>query len=124
MARSPRAKNTEGGLSPVQPPAEDTPEEAAAAKAAIPASGDNENPGAPGEATGAADQAAPVPQKAAPPPPVIVVTALQPRRWRIGRPFGAEPVTILLDELSANEIAALHADPLLRVEVPASPATA
>ncbi len=47
----------------------------------------------------------------------VVVSALQPQRWRIGRPFGKEPTTIPLGELTDSQLAALLADPLLSVHL-------
>ena len=45
----------------------------------------------------------------------VVVVALQPSRWRIGRHFTSEPVHIPLDDLTEPEKAALIADPMLLV---------
>lgn len=42
-------------------------------------------------------------------------------RWRIGRHFGPEPVTIALDALTETEIEALRADPELIVGLVAAP---
>lgn len=55
------------------------------------------------------------------PEPTVVVTALQPSRWRIGRHFGAEPVSIPAEELSEDEFAALKADPLLSIQIVGAP---
>lgn len=38
-------------------------------------------------------------------------------RWRAGRHFGAEPVSIPLADLSEAEIAALESDPVLTVAI-------
>lgn len=52
----------------------------------------------------------------------VVVTALQPVRWRAGRKFTAEPTVILLEDLGEGELAAVEADPLLSVKVVQVPA--
>jgi hypothetical protein len=52
-----------------------------------------------------------------PPGVTVVVTALQPSRWRIGRHFTHEPVSIPADELTGEEVNALFLDPLLTVAV-------
>lgn len=45
----------------------------------------------------------------------VIVHALQPSRWRIGRHFTPEPVLIPGDALTEAEANALRADPLLVV---------
>ena len=67
------------------------------------------------------DLTAPIPEAESDPAPTVVVTALQPSRWRIGRKFGAEPVAIPAEDLSEDEYAALKADPLLTVQVVGAP---
>ncbi|MCA0849691.1 HI1506-related protein [Salipiger thiooxidans] len=49
-------------------------------------------------------------------PLVVVVTGPRKGRWRAGRHFTAEPVTIPAGDLSEDEIAALQGDPRLSVE--------
>ncbi|MEO1974805.1 MAG: HI1506-related protein [Paracoccaceae bacterium] len=49
-------------------------------------------------------------------PVVVVVTGPRKGRWRAGRHFTAEPVTIPAEELSDDEVAALLGDPRLTVE--------
>ena len=49
------------------------------------------------------------------PPAVVTVVAKQASRWRIGRQFGPVPVDIPAAELSEDDLARLHADPLLVV---------
>jgi hypothetical protein len=46
----------------------------------------------------------------------VVVTALCESRWRIGRYFTRESVTIPAEELSEEHIQALQADSMLKVE--------
>lgn len=55
------------------------------------------------------------------PPPSVVVKGPTAGRWRAGRHFGAEPVTIPLDELTEAQLLALQADPELFVQVTAPP---
>lgn len=69
-----------------------------------------------GDQTLAADAAAAGPRKG-PAGVTVVVTALQARRWRIGRQFGHEPVSIPAEELTEEEARALAEDPLLTVAV-------
>lgn len=45
----------------------------------------------------------------------LLVKGPRQGRWRCGRHFGAEPVSILLEDLSNDEVAALNADPALTV---------
>lgn len=47
----------------------------------------------------------------------VVVTGPAAGRRRIGRAFGPEPVSINATDLTEDEIAALQADPALRVEI-------
>ncbi len=47
---------------------------------------------------------------------VVIVTGPKRGRWRIGRHFTHEPITIPVDELSDDEQTALIADPKLSVE--------
>ncbi|SDY55358.1 hypothetical protein [Citreimonas salinaria] len=63
---------------------------------------------------GAAASRTPIPTKAK--PLVVVVKGPKRGRWRAGRHFGAQPVTIPLEELTEGEKAALIADPRLSVE--------
>lgn len=56
-----------------------------------------------------------------PPGVTVIVTALQARRWRIGRAFGHEPTTIPAEELTEDEARALQADPLLTIQVVDAP---
>lgn len=51
--------------------------------------------------------------------PEIKVKASLPRRYRIGRAFGTEPVTIPAGELTQEDFEALLADPYLAVTVDA-----
>lgn len=67
-----------------------------------------------GDQTLAADTAAP---RKGPPGVTVVVTALQDRRWRIGRQFGREPVSIPAEELTEAEARALSEDPMLTLAV-------
>jgi hypothetical protein len=69
-----------------------------------------------GDQTLAADAAAAGPRKG-PSGYTVVVTASQPVRWRIGRQFGREPVSIAADELTEAEAVALAEDPLLTVTI-------
>lgn len=52
-----------------------------------------------------------------PPALTVVVTGPKEGRRRAGRAFGPEPVSIQAEELTEDEIAALQADPFLRVEI-------
>ncbi len=47
---------------------------------------------------------------------VVIVTGPKRGRWRIGRHFTHEPVTIPVDELSEDQQTALLSDPKLSVE--------
>ena len=47
--------------------------------------------------------------------PALIVRSSLPNRRRIGRLFGAAPVTIEVDSLTAAEVATLKADPCLIV---------
>ena len=47
------------------------------------------------------------------PIPMLMVRGPQAGRWRAGRKFGAEPVSIPLSELSDDQRAALEGDPAL-----------
>lgn len=67
-----------------------------------------------GDQTLAADASAP---RKGPPGYTVVVTALQDRRWRIGRQFGREPVSIPAEELTEAEVEALSEDPMLSLAV-------
>ncbi|NTT86918.1 hypothetical protein [Tabrizicola fusiformis] len=60
------------------------------------------------------------PEKVAP-PPSVVVKGPAVGRWRAGRHFGAEPVTIPLDDLTEAQLLALQSDPELLVQVTAPP---
>ena len=71
-----------------------------------------------GGQTLAADAAAP---RKGPPGFTVVVTASQDRRWRIGRQFGREPVSIPADELTEAEARALENDPILTVAIVDAP---
>ena len=51
------------------------------------------------------------------PPPTIVVTGPEKGRWRIGRKFTREPVSIAVGELTEAECLALKADPELHIQV-------
>jgi hypothetical protein len=53
--------------------------------------------------------------------PAVIVRALQPIRWRIGRRFGPEPVAVPLAELDEAALRALREDPLLVLTEPAAP---
>ncbi|MFN4126923.1 hypothetical protein [Pannonibacter indicus] len=52
----------------------------------------------------------------APAGPSLTITGPRRGRWRGGRHFGPQPVTIPLADLTGDEIAALRADPALTVE--------
>lgn len=54
-------------------------------------------------------------------PASVVVIGPPQGRWRIGRKFGSEPVTIPLDDLTKDEMDRLGADPLLVCQVIAAP---
>lgn len=56
-----------------------------------------------------------------PPGVTVVVTALQPSRWRIGRQFGREPTSIPAEELTEADALALQSDPLLTVSLVQTP---
>lgn len=58
----------------------------------------------------------------APEGPVVTVVGPRSGRRRAGRRFGPEPVRIPVDEISADEAAALMDDPLLVVSLPPDPA--
>jgi hypothetical protein len=47
----------------------------------------------------------------------LIVTSLQPVRWRAGRQFGREPVMIPMSDLTEAETASILADPVLSVQV-------
>ena len=51
----------------------------------------------------------------------LLVTGPKSGRRRAGRLFGADPVTLLVDELAEGDLAAIEADPLLRVTRVAAP---
>jgi len=51
----------------------------------------------------------------------LLVTGPKSGRRRAGRQFGTEPVTLLVDELTEGDLAAIEADPLLRVTRVAAP---
>jgi hypothetical protein len=53
----------------------------------------------------------------------VIVTALQDRRFRAGREFGRVPVEFADGVLTAPELAALQADPLLIVDTSQNAAT-
>lgn len=76
-----------------------------------PAPADTAAAGAPAAAEGLDGTSAATAQ-----PFVVVVTGPRKGRWRAGRHFTAEPVTIPAEDLSEDEIAALQADPRLSVE--------
>lgn len=68
----------------------------------------------------AADKAPPsTPSEAK--PKTVVVTGPAKGRWRIGRHFTAEPVSIDEADLTAEQIEALQADPALTVEIVDAP---
>jgi len=50
------------------------------------------------------------------PLPTIVLTGPEKGRWRIGRKFTREPVSISVDKLTEAEVLALQADPELMVQ--------
>lgn len=49
--------------------------------------------------------------------PEVRVRASLPRRYRVGRAFGTEPVTIAAGELTREDFETLMADPYLAVTV-------
>lgn len=51
------------------------------------------------------------------PEPTVVVTGPEQGRWRIGRKFTREPVSIPLDQLGDGDLDRLKADPALVVQV-------
>ena len=51
----------------------------------------------------------------------LLVTGPKSGRRRAGLQFGPEPVTLLVDELTEGDLAAIEADPLLRVTRVAAP---
>ena len=51
----------------------------------------------------------------------VVVAGPPKGRWRIGRPFGPEPVSIPASDLTMAQVAALQGDPLLTVSVVEAP---
>lgn len=53
--------------------------------------------------------------------PTLIVTGPKAGRWRIGRKFGPEPVSIAFGDLKLEEMEALGSDPLLTVEMVATP---
>lgn len=73
--------------------------------------------GSPGAATSEAGQGVPASGSTKDARPMLVtVTGPKKGRWRAGRHFTAEPVTIPADMLSAVEIGQLLGDPKLTVE--------
>lgn len=54
-------------------------------------------------------------QPDAPAGPALIITGPKRGRWRAGRHFGPQAVTIPLTDLTEAEIAALRADPALTV---------
>ena len=56
-----------------------------------------------------------------PTPPTVVVQGPAKGRWRIGRNFGPEPVSIQATDLTETEFNALRADPELFVTVVDAP---
>lgn len=75
---------------------------------------------APQAATGAEAETAAI-KTAAPTAETLLVTGPKSGRRRAGRLFGADPVTLLVDELAEGDLAAIEADPLLRVTRVAAP---
>jgi hypothetical protein len=67
------------------------------------------------------DAGLPQPETASEPAPTVVVTALQAGRWRAGRQFGRDPVSIPAEDLTESEFTALKDDPLLSVQVVGAP---
>lgn len=53
--------------------------------------------------------------------PTVVVTGPEKGRWRIGRKFTREPVSIALDTLKKGDLKALQADPELHVQIVDAP---
>ncbi len=53
--------------------------------------------------------------------PSLIVIGPKKGRWRIGRKFGVEPVTLLVDGLTEDDMKALAADPTLTIKVVAPP---
>lgn len=49
--------------------------------------------------------------------PVVIVTGPKKGRWRLKRHFTKTPVTIVMADLSEDDLAALQADPKLHVEI-------
>lgn len=60
-------------------------------------------------------------KKAEAPAPTVVVTGPEKGRWRIGRKFTREPVSISIDDLAEAEVLALQADPELVVQLVDAP---
>ncbi|SNS86777.1 hypothetical protein SAMN05421763_103277 [[Luteovulum] sphaeroides subsp. megalophilum] len=63
----------------------------------------------------AGGEVSPPPADEPEPGPTLIVKGPARGRWRIGRHFTAEPVTIRLDELSDDEALRLAADPELTI---------
>lgn len=63
---------------------------------------------------------APLPAEEQPAASVVVIGPPQ-GRWRCGRKFGKEPVTLPAADLSEDELAALQADPHLSVSLVDAP---
>ncbi len=73
------------------------------------------------QAAGGADAEAAAIQAADVAVETLLVTGPTSGRRRAGRLFGADPVTLLVDELAEDELSAIEADPLLRVTRVAAP---
>ncbi len=83
-----------------------------------PATGQSETTGQPASLVGQAEAGggvSPPPADEPKPGPTLIVKGPARGRWRIGRHFTAEPVTIRLDELSDDEALRLAADPELTI---------
>lgn len=55
--------------------------------------------------------------KAERPVPTVVVTGPEKGRWRNGRKFNREPVSIPMTELTVEDVMRLQADPELHVQI-------
>lgn len=79
------------------------------------------NEGAQTEVAGAGNASAAAGWRRGPPEKTVVVIGPARGRWRIGRRFGQEPVSIAADEITEAEFALLMADPELAVSIVDAP---
>lgn len=106
------------------PPAISAPEgatgepQSGAAPVAVPSPGDADKDTPPAREAGAKDTTSTAP--AIPEGDLVTVTGPRQGRWRAGRRWTSEPVTMPLADLSDDEMAALQADPTLTVTIKAN----